>query len=124
MPALNQLYREYRNRVAFYVVYIEEAHPIDAWQLDDNLEDDVLVASTRTLDERVDVAGVCMTKLGIELPAVVDGPDNAVERAYTGWPDRLYVIDRNGMIAHKSAAGPFGFKPAEVSASLKRLMSN
>lgn len=124
MPALNQLYREYRDRVAFYVVYIEEAHPIDAWQLDDNLEDDVLVASTRTLDERVDIAGVCMTKLGIELPALVDGPDNAVERAYTGWPDRLYVIDRDGAIAHKSAAGPFGFKPAEVAAALKRLMSS
>ena len=124
MPALNQLYKEYQDRVAFYVVYIEEAHPIDAWQLDDNLEDDVLVASTKTLDERVDVAGVCMTKLGIELPAVVDGPDNAVERAYTGWPDRLYVIDVNGTIAHKSAAGPFGFKPAEVAAVLKRLMSS
>ena len=122
MPALNQLYREYQDRVAFYVVYIEEAHPIDAWQLDDNLEDDVLVASTTTLDERVEVAGVCMTKLGIELPAVVDGPDNAVERAYTGWPDRLYVIDRDGVIAHKSAAGPFGFKPADVAATLKRLL--
>ena len=73
MPALNRLYKDYQDRVAFYVVYIEEAHPIDAWQVDDNLEDDVLVASTRTLDERVDVAGVCMTKLGIELPAVVDG---------------------------------------------------
>ena len=121
MPALNRLYQDYRDRVAFYVVYIEEAHPIDAWQLDDNLEDDVLVASTKTLDERVNVAGVCMTKLGIELPAVVDGPDNAVERAYTGWPDRLYVIDRNGAIAHKSAAGPFGFKPAAVETILKRL---
>ena len=124
MPALNQLHKEYQDRVAFYVVYIEEAHPIDAWQLDDNLEDDVLVASTKTLDERVDVAGVCMTKLGIELPAVVDGADNAVERAYTGWPDRLYVIDRDGAIAHKSAAGPFGFKPAEVAAVLKRLLSS
>ena len=123
MPALNQLYKEYQDRVAFYVVYIEEAHPIDAWQLDDNLDDDVLVASTKTLDERVDVAGVCMTKLGIELPAVVDGPDNAVERAYTGWPDRLYVIDRDGVVVHKSAAGPFGFKPAEVAAVLKRMMS-
>lgn len=122
MPALNQLYKDYQDRVAFYVVYIEEAHPIDAWQVNDNLEDDVLVASTRTLDERVDVAGVCLTKLGIELPALVDGPDNAVERAYTGWPDRLYVIDRDGAVAHKSAAGPFGFKPAEVAAVLARLM--
>ena len=50
MPALNKLYREYRDRAAFYVVYIQEAHPIDAWQVSDNLKDDVLVASTDSLD--------------------------------------------------------------------------
>lgn len=122
MPALNKLYREYRGRVAFYVVYIQEAHPIDAWQLDDNVKDDVLVATTKSDAERANVAGVCLTKLGIELPAVVDEADNRVERAYTGWPDRLYVIDREGRVAYKSAAGPFGFKPAEVEASLKRLV--
>ena len=43
MPALNKLYRDYRDRAAFHVVYIQEAHPIDAWQDDDNLKDDVLV---------------------------------------------------------------------------------
>ena len=122
MPALNKLYREYRDRAAFYIVYIEEAHPIDAWQLSDNVKDDVLVASTKTEGERMNVAGMCVRNLGIELPAVVDGPDNRVERAYTGWPDRLYVIDRDGRIAHKSAAGPFGFKPAEVEATLKRIV--
>jgi Iodothyronine deiodinase len=122
VPALNRLYREYRDRVEFYVVYIEEAHPLDAWQLDDNLKDDVLVATTRTAEERYQVAGLCITKLGIELPALVDEPDNRVERAYTAWPDRLYVIDRHGLIAHKSAAGPFGFKPADVEATLKRIL--
>jgi hypothetical protein len=122
VPALNRLYRDYRDRVEFYVVYIEEAHPIDAWQLSANLTDDVLVATTRTADERYQVAGVCVTKLGIELPALVDEPDNRVERAYTAWPDRLYVIDRHGVIAHKSAAGPFGFKPADVEATLKRIL--
>jgi hypothetical protein len=122
VPALNKLYREYRDLAAFYVVYIQEAHPIDAWQVNDNLEDDVLVASTTTGEERSKVAGLCVTKLGIELPALVDEPDNRVERAYTGWPDRLYVIDRDGNIAYKSAAGPFGFKPSEVEASLERLL--
>ena len=68
MPALNKLYRDYRGRAAFYVVYIEEAHPIDAWQIKDNLEDDVLVAST-TSNESVKVANVCVKNLGIELPA-------------------------------------------------------
>jgi hypothetical protein len=122
VPALNRLYQEYRDRVAFYVVYIEEAHPIDAWQVSDNLKDDVLVATTKTADERYRVAGVCITKLGIELPALVDEADNRVERAYTAWPDRLYVIDRDGRIALKSAAGPFGFKPADVEITLKQIL--
>lgn len=123
MPALNRLYREYRDRVEFYIVYIEEAHPIDLWQTSDNLEDDVLVATTRTADERYRVAGLCLTKLGIELRALVDEPDNRVERAYTAWPDCFYVIDRDGLIPHKSAAGPFGFKPADVEATLKRIVA-
>ena len=121
MPALNALYKQYRDRVAFHVVYIEEAHPIDAWQVSDNLKDDVLVKSTQTAQEREAVADVCLAKLAIELPALIDEPDNRVERAYTAWPDRLYVIDRSGQIAYKSAAGPFGFKPAEVGDALKRL---
>jgi len=116
------LYKDYRDRVAFHVVYIQEAHPIDAWQTESNVKDNVLVATTKTADERYQVAGLCLTKLGIELPALVDGPDNRVEREYTGWPDRLYVIDRDGRVALKSAAGPFGFKPADVEATLKRIV--
>jgi hypothetical protein len=122
VPELNALYRDYRDRAAFYIVYIQEAHPIDAWQLDDNVEDDVLVASTKTLDERTNVAGMCVRDLGIELPALVDAPDNRVERAYAGWPDRLYVIGREGKVEYKSAPGPFGFKPAEVKQALERLL--
>jgi hypothetical protein len=116
------LYKDYRDRVAFHVVYIQEAHPIDAWQTESNVKDDVLIATTKTADERYQVAGLCLTKLGIELPALVDEPDNRVERAYTGWPDRLYVIDRDGRVALKSAAGPFGFKPGDVEATLKRIL--
>lgn len=121
MPALNKLYQDYRGRAAFHVVYIQEAHPIDAWQVEDNLKDDVLVKSTTTEEERAEVAGICLAKLKIELPALVDDPDNHVERAYTAWPDRLYVIDRDGRIAYKSAAGPFGFKPAALEETLKQL---
>jgi hypothetical protein len=124
VPALNKLYRDYRDRAAFYIVYIQEAHPIDAWQVDDNLKDDVLVATTRTSEARYDVAGLCVRNLGIELPALIDEPDNRVERAYTAWPDRLYVVDRTGRIAYKSAAGPFGFQPSEVETTLKRLLAS
>jgi type I thyroxine 5'-deiodinase len=122
VPELNRIYRQYRDRAAFYVVYISEAHPVDRWQLNSNVKDDVLVKNTTTGEERLDVAGVCVRKLGIEIPAVVDEIDNRVEQAYTGWPDRLYVIDTEGRVALKSAAGPFGFKPEDVETTLKQLL--
>jgi hypothetical protein len=103
-------------------VYIQEAHPIDAWQDDDNIKAHISLLSTRTVAERCAVAGACMVKLGIEFPALIDDMQNSVERAYTGWPDRLYVIDRDGRVAYKSAAGPFGFHPAEVASTLARLL--
>ncbi len=122
MPALNDLYEKYGQRAAFYIVYIQEAHPVDAWQMDVNVKEGALLATTRTLTARTHAAGTCLIKLGLKLPALVDKPDDRVERAYTGWPDRLYVIDTDGRIAFKSAAGPFGFKPEDVETALLRLL--
>jgi type I thyroxine 5'-deiodinase len=122
VPALNELHEKYQERAAFYVVYIQEAHAIDGWQTEDNVKEKVLVASTATPEERMKVAGVCLRKLQIGFPAVVDDGNESIERAYTGWPDRLYVIDRDGRIAHKSGPGPYGFKPEEVEATLARLL--
>jgi len=104
------------------VVYIEEAHPIDAWQDEDNVKARIFLHSTRTAKERCDVASTCLVKLGIEYPAVVDDIANTTERAYTAWPDRLYVIDRDGRIAYKSQPGPFGFHTEEVARTLERLL--
>ena len=86
-----------------------------------NVKDNVLFASPKTLDERAAVAGSCVRKLGIKFPAVLDNIDNKTEQAYTGWPDRLYLIDRDGKVAYKSKPGPFGFKPADLEAALKAL---
>lgn len=118
---MNKLYRQYKDRAEFYVVYIQEAHPSDLWQLDSNIEDTVVYTSPKGYEERVNLAGTCAVNLGIEFPALVDDMRNSTEITYTGWPDRLYVIDTDGRIAHKSAAGPFGFKPEKVRETLKQL---
>jgi hypothetical protein len=60
-------------------------------------------------------------KLGIKFPALVDGFENSTEKAYTGWPDRIYLIDAKGRVAYKSRPGPFGFKPQELRSALERL---
>jgi type I thyroxine 5'-deiodinase len=102
-------------------VYILEAHPSDVWQMQSNIKDNVVFASPRSDEERAQVAGSCVRKLGIKFPAVIDGFDNVTEKTYTGWPDRLYLIDRDGKIAYKSKPGPFGFKPDELRKALEQM---
>jgi len=104
------------------VVYILEAHPVDAWQDEDNLKAKIAVASPTTFAERCAVADTCATKLALRIPSVIDNLRDTTESAYTAWPDRLYVIDRDGRVAYKSKPGPYGFKPAEVEQTLKHLL--
>jgi len=87
-----------------------------------NVKDKVLFASPKNEEERAFVAGACVRKLGIEFPAVLDEFNNATEQAYTGWPDRLYLIDAKGRVAYKSKPGPFGFKPDELKTALERIV--
>ncbi len=102
------------------MVYITEAHPSDVWQMQSNIKDNVVFASPKNDEERAFIAGACVRKLGIKFPSVLDEFGNSTERAYTGWPDRIYLIDSQGRVVYKSKPGPFGFLPDELSAALTR----
>jgi hypothetical protein len=105
------------------VVYITEAHPSDVWQMQSNIKDQIVLASPKDEEERALVAGACVRKLGIKIPAVLDEFGNSTEQAYTGWPDRLYLVDANGRVAYKANPGPFGFKSDELRAAIGRLVN-
>ena len=88
-----------------------------------NVKDGVLFHSPRDEAERTTVAGACVRKLGIKFPALIDGFDNRAETAYTGWPDRLYLIAPGGRVLYKSKPGPFGFHPEDLGAVLQKTVS-
>ena len=117
---MNKLSAQYKDKVDFYAVYILEAHPTDVWEMQSNVRDNVLFRSPRDEEERASVAGTCVRRLGIKFPAVVDSFDNQVENAYTGWPDRLYLIGSNGRVLYKSKPGPFGFHPEDLAAAMQK----
>ena len=107
--------------MAFFAVYIQEAHPSDIWQMQSNVRENVVFRNPQSEGERFRVADSCVRTLGIRFPALIDGMDNSVEANFTGWPDRMFLIDRQGKIVYKSEPGPFGFHPDQLAAALRAL---
>ncbi len=93
----------------FFCVYIREAHPEDGWQVPMNESDDVVFMQPTTYEERAEVAQACVLRLNLEMPMLIDTIDDEVDRKYAALPERLYVIDRSGVVTHQAGPGPFGF---------------
>ncbi|MBI4563759.1 MAG: deiodinase [Planctomycetes bacterium] len=116
------MYEKHRERAAFFVVYIREAHPVDGWRVPQNDRQGIEVDEPVTEKEREDVASKCARALKLSIPFLIDDMKNTAQQAYAGWPDRLYVIDTEGKVAYRGDPGPRGFKPAEAEAALKKLL--
>ena len=110
--------RRYGDRVQFLGVYVREAHPIDGWRMDSNDREGIEIAQPKTDAERTTVAARCCQALKMTMPLVVDSVDDRVGNLYSGMPDRLYLVSREGRVVYKGGRGPFGFKPGELEQSI------
>jgi len=114
------MHDRYRSRVAFFVVYVKEAHPEDGWVLENNRDQKIAVMDPTTLGARAEVARSCAARLEIRMPVLIDSLDNRIASQYGGWPDRLYLIGKDGRVAFQGDEGPFGFKPAELERAIEK----
>jgi len=112
------VFLRYRERAEFFAVYIKEAHPTDGWASGGNRRAGIDIAQAKKFSERVAAARQCCGALQMQVPLIVDGIDNRVGEAYSGFPDRLYLIDIDGKVAYKGGRGPFGFIPQELEQAL------
>ena len=101
------------------MVYIREAHALDSF-LPRGGGDDPVVEDPTTLEERQELARLCLTRLALEeLPTLIDTLDDAASRAYDAWPDRLFLIGRDGRVVYHGGPGPNGFRPEELEAAIE-----
>ncbi len=107
------MYRDFGKDVEFVVVYIREVHP-------NRVINGEKIPQPSTYKQRVGIATTMCTKLDISIPTVIDGMDNKVGTAYAGFPDRLYLVGRDGKIAFKGPRGPFGFKPSDLEDAIRK----
>lgn len=123
--SIQQIYEQYHKDVQFLNIYIREAHPKDGWWLGNRFTQKLIHAifgtrasmehnDPKTIEERRAVAGECETALQYGVRTYVDEMDDYVNKAYAGWPTRLYLIGLDGRIVYAGGQGPIGMKPREL----------
>ncbi|MDP6436206.1 MAG: redoxin domain-containing protein [Gammaproteobacteria bacterium] len=110
----NEIYTELQDELSFLLVYISEAHPEDGWQVEINHTQHVVYDQPTEIDERVAIAKTCIQQHDIRMPVVLDDMDNTVNNLYSGSPERLYLIDEEGIVQHRSVPGPFKMDAIEA----------
>jgi hypothetical protein len=116
------LHARYGDRAEFLAVYVREAHPTDGWRMASNDRAGIALTQPKERDERAAAADQCCSTLEMSMPLLMDEMDDRVGHSYSGMPDRLYLVDRQGKVAFKSGRGPFGFKTGEMEQALIMLL--
>jgi hypothetical protein len=106
---MEAIYHQYRAQVEFFVIYVQEAHPTDGWQVDSNVAEGILFQQHQSYAERQAVAATCSLDLHLSVPILVEEMDNAIDEAYGAAPERLYLIGADGRVAYHGGAGPHFF---------------
>ena len=117
------MYEQFQDQANFYVIYIAEAHSVDEWQLSVNEDEGVLLKQHTQLSERLAAAELCAAELKLSIPTLVDSMDNAANTLFAAWPERIYIIDKGGIVHYRGGYGPYDFKPPEAKVSLMALLA-
>jgi len=120
---LHRIYDTYKDRANFLTVYISEAHPDDEWQMDSNRKDAMVYKQPKSDDERKAMAKILVDRLKYKIPVALDPIDGRAEKVFAAWPERIYVIGRDGRVIFKGGMGPFGFEPEKAEAALAKAVS-
>ena len=121
MAEIEKIREDFQEQVELVLVYIKEAHPGDEWQTDSNVESNVVFDQPKTFEARMDLARTFLDRMEVKTEAFVDDIRNTAMACYAAWPERIYVIDREGRIAYKGGVGPFYFEPEELREVLEKL---
>lgn len=105
------MYQQYKDVAEFYIVYISEAHAADD-RSPVGYAKDLGIKEHTNYGERCAVATRLQKEKRLTIPCLIDGMDNKVANAYQGWPDRVYLVRKDGRLAVAGKRGPWGFRPA------------
>ncbi len=110
LPAIEDFYQKYGNKVAIYFVYTTEAYPkdADAYSIGsekrfsrENVEAHIEANQPKTFGERKTLAQKWVKELNIKVPVLLDNPSNQFWNYFGQAPNMAYLIKPNGMVIEK-----------------------
>lgn len=112
---MEKMYLKYKDIAAFYIVYIREAHASDSnWPMPYAVE--MGIKEHKTFGDRCAVAEKLVKDKKLTIPCLIDDMDNTANEAYQAWPDRVFLVRKDGRLAVAAARGPWGFQPGVKAA--------
>jgi hypothetical protein len=101
------------------IVYIRDSHPVLGFRAPTN--DRVGISSDqepKTVADREKWACADQKKMKCTIPVVMDTMDDKTMRAYGALPQRIYVLDKEGVVVYASS-GLVGFDLENVAKAVK-----
>jgi hypothetical protein len=113
LPAIKRLSSKYGTRDNFFMVYVIEPHPNDVpspysadkkiWISANNIRDHVAASQPKTYQQRVDNSKKWKQAYDINLPILIDNPNNEFWSNFGEAPNMVYVILPDYIIYYKQA---------------------
>lgn len=112
---MEKMYQEFKDVVEFRLVYIREAHAVDSdWPMPIARKKGIL--EHKSYDDRCTTAKMLMDDESLTMPMLIDGMNNAANQDYSAYPDRVFLIRKDGRLAVAAKRGPWGFEPGMKAA--------
>src|SRR6185369_10505733 len=126
--ALQRLSRRFEQYINTVIIYVVEAHPIDApspyadgiWLTPLNEIAGIHCAQPRTLEERIELAHQLRHRFRLSTSMLIDALDNRAWRAFGSVPNVAILVRSDGRIAIKQG----WFEPQEMARAITALLNN
>ena len=126
--ALQRLSRRFEQDINTVIVYVVDAHPIDApspyadriWVTTKNERAGIRCAQLRTLEERIELAHQLRRRFRLSTSMLIDALDDRAWRAFGSAPNVAILVQTDGRIALKQG----WFEPQEMARVITALLKN
>jgi tetratricopeptide (TPR) repeat protein len=121
--SLSQLEKRYGARASFLLVYIREAHTAETWESGRNSREGLSIQPATNIAEKREHASYCMRQLHLAFPAVVDGMDGAVEKAYAAWPSLAVIVGKDGRVAYSTRLTELDYRAENMQSAIESVVA-